>query len=281
MEVILESLSLAPIKVESNHPIGSNQTPRSCGGTLFEIDAVLTAAHCLFDFSSNECVHPQIIQVGIGNFSQPDWIKHVTWHSIYRYVTPSYYKTNPLFSPFDIALIRVNNKHPKNGVLKPCKMFGKQPENVHVLVLGIESFLRNSEGSEKFPDTLMGAVMERYRYCSRYFYESNVKIDESSQLCYGAIFSSGSPIAIGDGDAGSPLIAFTSNGELSCLLGVASFGESNLQNPWVPSVFTIVDAVHFWINKSIRLSDRRNIGGVQSTGVFGQRGFSTFIMDGS
>ena len=132
-------------------------------------------------------------------------------------------------------------------------MFGKQPENVHVLVLGIESFLRNSDGSKKFPDTLMGAVMEKYRYCSRYFYESNVKIDESSQLCYGTIFSSASPIAIGDGDAGSPLIDFTSNGELSCLLGVASFGESVLQNPWVPSVFTSVDAVHFWINKSIRL----------------------------
>ena len=61
--VILESLFLAPIKVEPNHPIGSNQTPRTCGGTLIEIEAVLTAVHCLFDFSSNEWVHPQIIKL--------------------------------------------------------------------------------------------------------------------------------------------------------------------------------------------------------------------------
>ena len=92
----------------------------------------------------------------------------------------------------------------------------------------------------------MDAVLKKLPQCATTFGNIEIVIDEGSQVCYGS--PTGRPIGINKIDAGSPLIALSSIGEASCLIGIASSAESSFEDPRFPRVFARADALHLWIN---------------------------------
>ena len=82
-----------------------------CGGTLVRIDAVLTAAHCLYFDAENRWASPIEVYVLHGDVSTPDnW--NLRYHSCENFFVHHYYQTSTqgLQSPFDVAVIKLEDK---------------------------------------------------------------------------------------------------------------------------------------------------------------------------
>ena len=115
-----------------------------CGGTLVRVDAVLTAAHCLYFDAENRWASPIEVYVLYGDVSTPNnWT--LRYHSCEKFFVHFMYETstNCLRSPFDVALIKlVDEVHIRTSfqrtILPLCRHDDKiRPRNLYGLAIGL------------------------------------------------------------------------------------------------------------------------------------------------
>ena len=104
--------------------IRTEQYMPSCAGTLITSDVVVTAGHCLFDFTSAEWVPNETVRVGKNDFTQKFWLNDVEWNSCSQYIPHQNYDPyyNDTLIPYDIALIEVEGLFDFRGLFFTLKV---------------------------------------------------------------------------------------------------------------------------------------------------------------
>ena len=181
-----------------------------------------------------------------------------------RYISHKSFRPVAHFSPYVIALIRLRQhkdlntrqktafdfNKPGHGALKPCPPSMRNSEGI---ALGLGMIQQNPP---LYPYVLMQSKLKRYFECGTLSQTHGMTIKGDAQVCYGD--ETDYPAVMTKSDAGNPLVALSSTGEPSCLIGVSSFGHHAFTNPKFPSVSTRVDTLQAWIRTEI-IAIHRNL----------------------
>ena len=217
-EASLESLATVALYIAKGKNAEGVQLSNFCTGTLIRSDLILTAAHCISDFSKDlgigENLLAQNILVGFGRkvFTSIDadsrsklrQVRTLIVHP--KYVAGSVTKVESA-SMYDIALIRLNEKAPataKVASLAPNSFALERGQYIRLVGFGVTD----------------GVTDQR----TREMMEVDVQIQNPefspTQFTYSVVNGKGSC----SGDSGGPAYYRRGSGELM-LLGVTSWGD--------------------------------------------------------
>ena len=168
-----------------------------CGGTIVANDAIVTAAHCGYNYATKKWIRKESISVLHGDFTNPmHWnavsypCKHFKRHGFYK---P---QKNEGFGPYDIALVSIQGYFDprRASILAPC-LPGKYKYG-YLIGLGL-----SNQNAVTAPNQLMEAPMASAKYCGHYNFIPGF-LNSTSQLCYSAL----GQVAGCNGQTGSPLV---------------------------------------------------------------------------
>ncbi|XP_023295410.2 trypsin alpha-4-like [Lucilia cuprina] len=195
----------------------------SCGGSIYNNQIIVTAAHCL------QSVSPTILKVRAGSSF---------WNSGGVLVNVAAFKNhegyNPVSKVNDIAVIRLSSPLIFSSTIKPIALTTKSPANG--AAASVSGWGTTASGSASLPTQLryidVKIVSRTQCASSNYSYGSMIK---SSMIC---AYTVGKDSC--QGDSGGPLV---SGGQL---VGVVSWGYG-CAFPNYPGVYADVAALHSWI----------------------------------
>ncbi|KAI8320567.1 trypsin-like serine protease [Martensiomyces pterosporus] len=194
--------------------LSANNMVSSCGGTIIGEQAVVTAAHCLFNKTENAAVNHSQVKVGFGN-NNATLQTYVPAQDVV--VHPDY---NSMFNYHDIALVKVSGIPFQKNTVESLKVYrGLLPEGTSLTSLGW-GVMTPEFGSHNVSDVLKKTTVKiaNINDCKDYivFKESS----DGPQICTENKFTPGTSACYGD--SGTGLIA-TVNGT-SYLAGLVSYG---------------------------------------------------------
>ena len=217
-----------------------------CGGTLIRLDAVLTAAHCLYFDTENRWASPIEVYVLHGDVSTPNnWT--LRYHSCENFFVNSNYNTSThgARSSFDYAVIKLEDKVNMRFSLQPtilplCR-FNKHKwhKNKNGIAIGLGfTSLYPPLHAERLMQTSIRKVD-----CRHPDFE-NQQIPHPVQVCYS--IAPGSSMT--DSDFGSPMVAIQ-DGIAYCLIGASSCTIYSSKKGYFANVFTAGGRLRMWLHR--------------------------------
>ena len=217
-----------------------------CGGSIVSIDAVLTAANCLFDQQERRWAFTYELSVFQGALSAPYPWKGKNF-PIEKYATHQLYQPHIYNFPavFDIALIKLRGrlelKSYNESVLNIC--YRSKYWYGRFVGLGLVNQTLQAPAM-----SLMETLLFRDEQCGVYQREG-LSIDETKQICYSDIH--GGTYAC-HGDIGGPLLVYKQRSNRFCLLGISSYVATDCTDMRFPPIFTLASGFGSWIRKRVR-----------------------------
>ena len=213
-----------------------------CGGTLVKLDAVLTAAHCLYFDNEHRWASPLEIYVLHGDFSRPNNWK-ARYYSCENIFVHYKYDVHDSRRPFDVAVIKLEDEvgvpiSTEPAILPRCR---HGTRNWAAIVSGLTIGLGlTSVNPAVRSDRLRTITMTKIDCkCNNFLHQQSFPF----QKCYR--FPRGSSLA--DGDLGGTVVAH-SNGTAVCLLG-SSASSNYYIDGYFTIIFTPVDKFRCWMNR--------------------------------
>ena len=210
-----------------------------CGGTLVKLDAVLTAAHCLYFDNEHRWASPLEIYVLHGDFSRPNNWK-ARYHSCDKIIVHYKYEVSASGgrNPFDVAVIKLEDKVriqnvPQRTLLPLCRFDGyRRKRNLIGAAIGLGPISMNPvAGAERLMETSLEMI----------------DCDIPELICY----SIPRGTLMTDNDFGGPAVALE-NGTAVCLIGVSSFTLYSSVNNYYVSIFTPSGKLRHWMHRSFK-----------------------------
>ena len=219
-----------------------------CGGALVRLDAVLTAAHCLYFDAENRWASPIEVYVLYGDVSTPDnWT--LRYHSCENFFVHFHYNTSThgVRSPFDVALIKLEDKVYirrtlfQRTILPICRFNGPMdPRNMYGMATGLGLTNLNPPVRAK---RLMQTSIRRFD-CKHHEFE-NYQTLPHGHYCYSIMGG----LSLTNTDFGSPMIAVARNDEPICLIGAASCTTYSPTMGHFASILTAGGPLRYWLNR--------------------------------
>ncbi|KXN69889.1 putative trypsin-like serine protease precursor [Conidiobolus coronatus NRRL 28638] len=207
-----------------------------CGGTLWNGNTIITAAHC----SQND-VSVNTVKVHRHDLAKTDkQEKGKTYKVLSHTVHPKYTTTN---NGYDVAIWKIDAPAGKRTAIELDD--GKVGNKVDTLLTAIGW---GSTGSGPAKTILQEVKLPIFDFptCQKDYINANLNMTNAdTQLCAG--FPEGGKDTC-QGDSGGPL--FTIQGKKTILVGLTSYGIG-CARPNLPGVYTRVSAVKDWILKNI------------------------------
>ena len=226
-----------------------NRGSHQCGGTLLRLDAVLTAAHCLYFETEKRWATPLEVYVLHGDFSKPDnW--QIRYHSCEKIIIHYKYEvaSQQIRSSFNAAIIKLEDRVHTRGssqrrVLPVCRFDGERwRRNIFGVAIGLG--LINVNPIVR-PARLMQTSLQMTDCHNNNF--SGQQINFSAQQCYSLLRG----LTLAKGDFGGPMVV-QDRGRASCLLGASSCTVYSHTNDLFTTVFTPAGNMRYWLNKVFR-----------------------------
>ncbi|XP_055856010.1 trypsin delta-like [Episyrphus balteatus] len=202
-----------------------------CGGSLYDNDKVITAAHCVETFKARDL---SVLTALLGTSSLSEGgvrmpIKSIVKHQYFNLTGDGSY---------DLAMFTLKNPVNFSSTIEPITLANKTPENgtqVYVVGWGV---LKASD--TKSSTKLQGVQLD---FISRAACGQPPNFYKKEDITPTMICAGADPKGSCRGDSGGPMIDIKSNS----LLGVVSWGSSVCAAGGFPGVYTNVVALKNWI----------------------------------
>ena len=155
----------------------------TCGGTIVASNAVLTAAHCLYDIKNHRWFSKESILVTKHNLSQKNRLNDEKLYTCRHYTSHKSYERyrNDGLMPFDIAVMKLERnidltKH-VDAKRKLCPETGEYRVGVF-LGMGL------AQKQAMMESNVLKAIKLYNLPCAKFFKELGVDTDEDKQACY-------------------------------------------------------------------------------------------------
>ncbi|XP_016994520.1 trypsin beta [Drosophila takahashii] len=195
----------------------------SCGGSIYNANIIVTAAHCL------QSVSASVLQVRAGSSY---WSSGGSVHKVSYFRNHEGYNANTMVN--DIAIIRLSSSLSFSSTVKSISLASSQPANG--AAASVSGWGTQSSGSSSIPTQLqyvnVNIVSQSRCASSSYSYGSQIK---SSMICAAA---SGKDSC--QGDSGGPLVSG------GVLVGVVSWGYGCAASNY-PGVYADVATLRSWV----------------------------------
>ncbi|KAJ2611875.1 hypothetical protein H4S08_002949 [Coemansia sp. RSA 1365] len=191
-----------------------------CGGTLINSHAVVTAAHCVYDFETSRPINASDVHVGYGSNNRQQQTV-VTAREIH--VHPDF---DPVTTDNDIALLIIEPVERNSSVQSATIFSGQLAEGTNLTAVGWG--LTNSSGSlGSLPDLLQQTTISigNQNECRKL--APNYESSNGPLVCTQNSLIPGSDTCQGDSGTG---IYITSSGQ-NYLVGLTSYGSSPSGDP--------------------------------------------------
>ncbi|KAK9509092.1 hypothetical protein O3M35_006483 [Rhynocoris fuscipes] len=216
-----------------------------CGGTLIHASFILTAAHCMFDLSSNQKFEESDLKVAVGKFKR-DYYQHESHQqtaNVKKIIVPDTYTGFKTRYGEDIALLLVDKPFVFNDFVLPACIDRSKSFQVRQDMTGTIVGWGFTE-SENFSEDLKEVHLSvRPIVECRKSFKDFVEFITSDKFC--VIYRNGSGTQSGDSGGG---MTFDFNGR-HYVQGIVSIKKRN-EN--IFSVFTNVTSYLTWIYSSMQ-----------------------------